>query len=121
MRWLARAPALRLQPTAELALLPITKDIRLEPLDAAWHLLNFFGPAIGVGLIAAALAKLCWRSELKKVGWLRLSANASAWATLVSIGGLVVFGHDGRITTYAAMVAAVAFSLWWVGFRPFRR
>ena len=100
---------------------PITKDVRLEPLDAVWHLLNFFAPALGVGLIAAALAKLCWHSELKKIGWLRLSFSASAWAALVSIGGLVIFGHDGRITTYAAMVSAAALSLWWVGFRPFRR
>lgn len=104
-----------------IAPLPITKDVRLEPLDAVWHLLNFFAPAAGVGLIAAALAKLCWRSELKKATWLRLSASASACAALVSIAGLVFFGHDGRITTYAAMVSAAALSLWWVGFRPFRR
>ena len=30
----------------------------MGPLDATWHLLNFFAPALGTGLIAADLAKL---------------------------------------------------------------
>jgi hypothetical protein len=38
----------------------------------------------------------------------------------VLIGGLVLLGHDGRMATYAAMVVVIAFSLWWIGFRPFR-
>jgi len=94
------------------------KDTELAPIDALWHLLNFFAPAVGVGLLAAAFAKVLWRSELKSVGWIRLSL----WATLVSaaalVAGLIVFGHDGKMATYAAMVVACALTLWWVGFGP---
>jgi hypothetical protein len=31
--------------------------------------------------------------------------------------GLVIFEHDGKMATYAAMVFACAIALWWVGFR----
>jgi hypothetical protein len=82
--------------------------------------LNFFAPALGLGCIASALAKLFWRSELKRVAWWRLAAVASGCAAAALVGGLVVLGHDGRLATYAAMVLATALSLWWFGFRPFR-
>ena len=88
----------------------------MGPLDALWHLLNFFAPAVGVGAIAAALAKLLWRRDLKAVPWRRLSAWAIGAGALVSVAGLVVFTRDGKMTTYAAMVVACALGLWWAGF-----
>ncbi len=93
----------------------------LGPVDAFWHLLNFFAPAGGVGLIATALAKLLWRRELARVGWARLSAWCGAGCAVVLVAGLVVFGHDGKFATYTAMVAICALTLWWVGFGPRRR
>ena len=88
----------------------------MGPLDAAWHLLNLFGPAIGLALIAPSLAKLLWRRELKSVRWVRLSGFVLAACALVTIAGLVAFGHDGKMMTYAAMVAVCALALWWSGF-----
>jgi hypothetical protein len=93
----------------------------LGPIDAVWHLLNFFAPAVGVGLIAAGLAKLLWRRELKAASWRRLALWASGGCALVLVAGLVVFGHDGKMATYAAMVAACGLMLWLVGFGPLRR
>ena len=92
----------------------------MDPLDAVWHLLNFFAPAFGVGALSSALAKLFWRASLKRVAWFRLFAVSSGAAAATLVGGLVVFGHDGRIVTYAAMVLASALSLWWSGFRLLR-
>jgi len=91
------------------------------PIDAFWHLLNFFAPAVGVGLLAGGLAKLLWRRELKGVAWARLAGWAAAASAAVLVAGLVVFGHDGKMATYAAMVTACALTLWWVGFGPLRR
>ncbi|MFM7505876.1 MAG: hypothetical protein ACKO3M_04820 [Rubrivivax sp.] len=39
----------------------------MGPLDAAWHLANLFLPALMLGAIAAALAKLVWRRQLAGV------------------------------------------------------
>ena len=93
----------------------------MGPLDAIWHLLNFFAPAVGVGLLAPSFAKLLWRRELKGVGWVRLSAWAVACCAAVLVAGLVAFGHDGKMATYAAMVGVCALTLWVVGFGPMRR
>lgn len=92
----------------------------MEPLDAVWHLLNFLVPALSLGFFSSGLAKLFWRTPLKRVSWLRLFTTSSAAAALMLVGGLIVFGHDGRIGTYVGMVLAAALSLWWAGFRPLR-
>jgi len=88
----------------------------MGPLDATWHLLNFFAPAVGVALIASGLAKLLWRRELGGVAWLRLALWAAGGAALALLAGLVVFGRDGRMATYALLVVVVAVTLWWAGF-----
>lgn len=89
----------------------------MGPLDALWHIANFFGPAIGVGLIAAALCKLFWWKALRPVGFLRLASWAVAAGALALIGGLVFFGRDGRMATYFMLMAAAALALWWRGLR----
>ena len=88
----------------------------MGPLDAAWHLLNFVAPALGVAVLASALAKLLWRRELAAVPWRRLALWAAGVGVLVLVGGMVVFGRDGKMATYAALVVASALALWWVGF-----
>jgi hypothetical protein len=92
----------------------------LNPVDAFWHIANFLAPAFVVGYLAAGTAKLLWRHELAGVGWLRLGAWPSAAMAAVSLLGLVVFEHDGKMATYGAMVGACAAALWWVGFRSGR-
>jgi len=93
----------------------------MGPLDALWHVLNLLAPALGLGLIAAGLSKLLWPRALAAVPWRRLAAWACGAALLALLAGLVLSGHDGRMTTYAAMVLASAAALWWVGFGPGRR
>lgn len=92
----------------------------MNPVDAFWHIVNFFAPAVVVGYLAAGASKLLWRHELAASGWLRLGGWASAAMAAVSVLGLVVFEHDGKIATYAAMIAACALALWWAGFRSGR-
>jgi hypothetical protein len=88
----------------------------MGPLDAFWHLLNFFAPAAGVALITTVLAKLLWRRELAQAPWRRLLGWSSAAAALTLVGGLMVFGRDGRMATYGALVATTALALWLAGF-----
>ena len=89
----------------------------MQPADAFWHLTNFFAPALVLGALATMAAKLIWRREIGPMGGLRLWVWASGAAAIASVVGLVVFGQDGRMATYAGMVLACAAALWWLGFR----
>jgi hypothetical protein len=93
----------------------------MGPLDAVWHLANLFVPSLALGALTAACAKLLWRRDLAGVSWRRLAGPAAAAGALVTLAGLVLTGHDGRMGTYAAMVAACAVTMWWQGFGPGRR
>lgn len=88
----------------------------MGPLDATWHLLNFVAPALGVALLAASLVKLIWRRELLAVSWHRLVLWSSGAGAVALIGGLLAFGRDGKMVTYALLVVVSALALWWVGF-----
>lgn len=93
----------------------------MGPLDALMHLGNLFLPAVALAALAAALAKLLWRRELAPVSFKRLALPAAIACAVVTLAGLVVFGRDGKMATYAGMVLACAFTLWWRGFGPGRR
>ncbi|MEY4563953.1 MAG: hypothetical protein RLZZ618_3230 [Pseudomonadota bacterium] len=93
----------------------------MSVLDALWHLLNFFAPALGVGLLAAAITKGLWWGDLRSVSWLRLAGWAVLCAAAALLAGLVLTGRDGKMLTYTAMVAASAAGLWWAAFGPTRR
>jgi hypothetical protein len=93
----------------------------MGPLDALLHLLNFLAPAVGVGLLASLLAKGLWRKQLRAASLKSLVV----WTAVVGMGvlaaGLVVFGRDGRMTTYGLLVLSTTLVLWWKGFvRPSR-
>jgi hypothetical protein len=93
----------------------------MGPLDLVWHLGNLFLPALGVACLAAAFAKLLWRKELAKVRWVRLALAGTAVGMLCLLAGVIFLGRDGRMLTYAALVAGCAAAQWWVGFGPGRR
>ena len=93
----------------------------MGPLDALMHLGNLFLPAVALAALAAGLAKLLWRRELAQVSFKRLALPAAIACAVVTLAGLLVFGRDGRMATYAGMVLACAFTLWWQGFGPGRR
>lgn len=92
----------------------------MGPIDALWHLLNFFAPALGVGLVTAALARMLWRRELRSVGAGRLAAWACAGCAVGLVAALVVFGRDGKMAGYALMLATCSFAVWWAGLRGAR-
>ena len=95
--------------------------VALDFVGAAWHALNFLAPAFATAVLSASLAKVLWRSELRGVGWTHLCMVGVVTSSAALLAGLMMTGHDGRMTTYAGMVAVTAVSLWWFGFRPFRR
>lgn len=84
-------------------------------LDLIWHFTNLFAVPLLMSLIAAALAKLFWRQALRGVPWQRLAWAAAAATCFTTLVGLVLFGRDGLMATYAVMALACAGALWWAG------
>ena len=89
----------------------------MGPLDAFWHLVNFGAVALLAAGLAAGAVKLAWRSAMQGRSWAQLSVPTGVVALAVQTMGLVLGGRDGLVSTYATMVVAMAFTLWWVGFR----
>ena len=85
--------------------------------DALIHLVNFFLPALGMALLLPALARLVWWRALKSAGYGRQVKWAAAANGLVLVTGLVFWGRDGAMGTYAALVLASALTVWWTGLR----
>ena len=78
-----------------------------------FHLLDFLAPAIALGLLGAAVAKVLWRSELRSVPWLSLATSAALASLSAELAGLIVTGRDAKMVTYMSMVLACAAGLWW--------
>lgn len=85
----------------------------MGPLDALIHLLNFFAPALGLAALAAGLVKLVWWRHLRAVSWWRLTRAAALASAAVLVLGLIAFGRDGKMATYAGMVLASSLALSW--------
>ena len=80
------------------------------------HILNFIAPAAVVALLLVLLSRVFSRFSVSK-----RSFSQSLWAhaatifivnVLVLVAGLVFFGNDGKMVTYAAMVLVAAVCQW---------
>jgi len=76
------------------------------------HLLNFIAPALVVGLLVAAMAPVLMKKSRPHHSWLIQSAINSGANLLVLLAGMLIFGHDGKMATYAAMLLTCASSQW---------
>ncbi len=89
----------------------------MQASSAFWHIVNFLAPAITLGGIAAAATGWIWRRELVAGSVWRFWLVASLAVASAEVAGLLVFGHDGKMLTYALMVVASAAALWIAGVR----
>ena len=84
----------------------------MAPLDFLTHLFNFIAPAFAVGFLCALLGRVGQRAAGKRMAWwVQGIVNFVVGVTVLAVG-LVVFGQDGRMATYAALVAACGTSQW---------
>ncbi len=75
------------------------------------HVLAFIAPALGVALVLALGLRL------RRAGRFGLGTQVAILVTggvLVLLAGLVVFGRDGRVATYAALVFVQGSLAWWL-------
>lgn len=80
--------------------------------DLLNHLINFVAPALVVGFVCALTGRLLLRKNAGVPAWWTLGAINAVVGSCVLVGGLLVFGRDGRMLTYAALVVACGTSQW---------
>lgn len=87
----------------------------MGPLDLLNHLLNFMAPAAWVAIAVTVLARFFMpKRPVARSQTAQVAINfAVCLAALVL--GLLVFGRDGKMATYAAMVLLGATSQWVMG------
>lgn len=80
------------------------------------HLLNFMAPAALLALLLVLLSRLFFgffRSKMPVAHtWWAQTAIVFIANMVVLVAGLLVFGHDGKMLTYAALVAGAALCQW---------
>jgi hypothetical protein len=78
------------------------------------HLVSFFLPALFLALLLAGAGRLAWgRGQPARRAWRHAAINFAVGAAVLA-AGLALSGRDGAMATYAALVAAVATSQWWL-------
>ena len=85
----------------------------MTPLPVLAHLAGFVAPALGVGLLLWAGLRIRRKGRPGFGSAMQLSL---LWVvgTGVLLAGLVYFGRDGKIATYAALVVAQGTLAWWL-------
>ncbi|MBI5279426.1 MAG: hypothetical protein HY854_23540 [Burkholderiales bacterium] len=86
----------------------------MGPLDVLFHLLSFAAPALALAVGVAASARLVGLDRSRGSWWLPVAVNFAA-GLAVLVAGLWWFGRDGKMATYAALVAVVATTQWLAG------
>ena len=80
------------------------------------HLLNLMAPAAVVALLLMACSRVLGAFFISNRAPARSFIARTAIIFIVNLAvlgaGLVLFGHDGKMMTYAAMVLAASGTLW---------
>lgn len=87
----------------------------MDLLALVLHVLNFLAPAFAVAVgVTLAARVLLPRHTRPQRWWWPLAFNFAAGSAALA-AGLVLFGRDGKMLSYAALAAAVATSQWLAG------
>ena len=84
----------------------------MDVMSLTVHVLNFIAPACAVAAWMALVAPLLTRTLPGWRAWRRQFLFNSLIGTCVLLLGLLWFGNDGKVITYAALVLACATSQW---------
>jgi hypothetical protein len=87
----------------------------MGPLDLIIHALGFVAPALAVALLVALAARLVLPRQASARTWWGDAAINFVVGLAVLVIGLWHFGVDGKMATYAALVAAIASCQWGLG------
>lgn len=86
----------------------------MPPLDLIFHLLGFVAPAFFVSLAVVFGARVFRAGPVSPRWWVQFAMNFTVGVAVLA-AGLWHFGTDGKMATYAALVAAIATVQWLAG------
>ena len=92
----------------------------MGPTDFLIHALNFAAPALALAPLLALAAHVLMPNKAAGRALLAQAAINSVAGVAVLAAGLWVFGRDGKMATYAALVLAMA-TVQWLASRGWRR
>ncbi len=86
----------------------------MGPLEQVIHTLNFVAPAWGLALFCVLFTRLTARWWLPLSSWslLKQTVVSGAFGTTVLVCGLVLWGVDGKMATYSALVITCGTAQW---------
>lgn len=86
----------------------------MGPLEQIIHTFNLIAPAWGVALFCVLLTRLSARWWLPLASWslMKQTVVSGVLGTVVLVGGLVLWGVDGKMATYSALVIACGTAQW---------
>ncbi len=86
----------------------------MSAFDSLIHLANFAAPAFFVALLLGLLFRVAMRKRSVSTSlWVQCAINTGAGLAVLA-AGLWFFGRDGRMATYAALVAVCGTVQWWL-------
>jgi hypothetical protein len=84
----------------------------MGPLDLLNHLLNFVAPALFVGILICLSTRVFMRRTAGGLSLGKQMVVNVVVGTAAMAGGLLIFGRDGKMASYAALVICCATSQW---------
>lgn len=80
--------------------------------DLALHVANFFAPGVFLALSISVLSRFLWRKRSLALNWWAGTAIQLIVCCSILVGGLLVFGVDGKMATYAALALGCGLAQW---------
>lgn len=90
----------------------------MGPIDLLFHLLNFVAPAAGVSALLSLMNRFWGGAAARRIGFWRRCLIHFVLGSLVLAAALVLYGRDGKMMAYLALVLAIASSEWWLTGAP---
>ncbi len=84
----------------------------MGPLDFIYHLAGFAAPALALGLLMPLASRLLLRKHRVARGYWTQAGVVAACGALALAAGLVLFGRDGKMASYAALALSAAAAQW---------
>ena len=92
----------------------------MGPLDLLNHLMNFVAPALFMAVFTSLAARLLLRKAVAAPAfWKQVTLLFAAGVAVLALG-LLFYGRDGKMGTYAALVVCCA-SVQWILLRGWRK